>query len=1563
VAAGADARGGAGGAARGNGSTGAQGGTAQASARAVATGSGTASASAEAIGGQGGVGLLVGGRGGDVELVDAVSGSTLAGQRLDLRQVAGGGNGATSLATGGAGGDAVCTLDVSNPGGGDLRVELFAEGGRGAAGTTAGAAGTARIAGSAVAEGDVLLYGQANGGLGVSGVRVGSAGGAALVDGLFGRSLGGGEVRVIADARGGDSLFSGQPNGALAAGASVDLVDAVDGETSGALFLEQYARAGAGLASAAHARSSLTRAVSAASAAATVGAVGADASGADGGDGVALVDLANDAGAVTASATALGGQSNEPLGVFLITQAQFGDGGAADATARGRTSGDGHAVSVTSTATGGRGAPHHLFVPGRGGAAGALAEGVALGDSAVTVTATATGGSVGGGRWGAGTGAAADATAEAFGSNEGASAVTVTATATGGVGGGPQALPGTGTARARGTSVSGDVRVSATSIAGGVLRGASVGTPGAGLDISVVDAVSGSTAGRLTLEQVAVGGDGAPGGAASSRLSAQNPGGGALEALAEAVGGDGFDWTTGNPRDGGAALAAVHAEGEGEVTATARAQGGEGWANGSDGGTASIESAYGRSHGGERVHVTAWATGGMAGFGEGAGASTTLVDVVDGDTSGQLLLTQIAEGGLANGHGYPASAGTAGDATSVLRRTKSVGRLSLTSIARPDGGAGGAEGADADAVGEAENLLGGVDVVVLARGGEAQWNRGGPGARGGDASAEAIAQGAGDGEDVTVGTLGPIAGSETGACGGRGGVWWFGDLADATAARGGHATSRSEGRASGDSAVLVLDHAVGGQGGTVVNGSTRRGGAGGDASSSAFGENHGASAVRVIAEAIAGAGGEAGGGTSGGVGTGGAGGRAAATAEGHSASGDVEVTALQTAGDGGHAETGAAGADTEMIDAVSGSTAGHLTLRQEATAGDAGTALAPGNNGRRGGDARSTLAGANDAAGALTVAVLAHAGDGGRSYGGVAGAGGDAHAEASGADEAGAALRVVARAEAGAGGGADATGFGGTGGTGGAATLAAAGHSSAGGDVVVVGEAFGGAAGRGITAGGAGGDALLHDAVTGSTSGRLVLAQRAVGGSGAFRDGPWGIGSSALGWAGAAHEVTLRSEAAGRLATATIDARNSAGDVDARALAVSFGASEANVDVYAEAQQDGAQVTVGAPGPPLAAPHALAHGARGDVARSRSVGVHLGDGAVTVFDTAIGDDAERFQHQPPPPVHGDAFSTAIARNAGTSEVFAQSDARGGVVDAGAFGGNATAESEASGLGEVSSTALATRSGSAQHGVAQAHALASGASGSALALAQELLAFGPSGVQLLATRAGAEVSGSVGVAASVRQGTLAATEAGFAEAQLAASALPDAAALAAQLADDAHVLGALGAGSAAAHAALAFEHLGQDDSPLVLDAGLELWYSRAQAGALRLGFLDVEVLDGFGSLTVRIEDGGKRTFTKRFTRAEKLAAYFDDRVLRVKPAKGKRGDPAPGVLQVFFEAELRGPGGGLSLDFVVLGAARGALGLGGATTLAGAPNAVPEPRLLALAALLSCALCASRTRRR
>jgi hypothetical protein len=203
----------------------------------------------------------------------------------------------------------------------------------------------------------------------------------------------------------------------------------------------------------------------------------------------------------------------------------------------------------------------------------------------------------------------------------------------------------------------------------------------------MIDAVSGSTSGRLELSQVANAGSSegsAPSGSAVSRLTSRNEGGGSLVALSRANAGSrlfGAVAGAGGPAtSAGSALDVTGAS----IELRVEANGGNAGSNlslpGSDGGAATIERAYAESTAGGSVWVVGSARGGDGGRGmpgtDGDGASVELTDVVDGTTSGSLRLEQIARGGARGG-----DSGLRGASTSRLRRHKSAADLLVAATA------------------------------------------------------------------------------------------------------------------------------------------------------------------------------------------------------------------------------------------------------------------------------------------------------------------------------------------------------------------------------------------------------------------------------------------------------------------------------------------------------------------------------------------------------------------------------------------------------------------------------------------------------------------------------------------------------------------------------------------------------------------------------------------------------------------------------------------------------------------------------------------------------------------
>jgi hypothetical protein len=308
-----------------------------------------------------GTGAAAGGR--DAILHDAARGETAGALRLFQRAEAGAGGDAAASA-GGAAGRAESTLALLGASG-SLSLDAEAQGGAGGDGSVGadGGEGFASAVGSAA--GDVRIRAAAYGGFGGRGLSgpTGAAGTARLGQ-VFGRSEGGGDVTVIGEITGGAN--------AEWRGADAILIDAVDGETTGALRLEQRALTSFALPGRAGlARSELRQHRDVASLALVCEAEGAAAT--------ALSEATNDGGAASAVSYAAGATGEN-----------------ANAEARATSSADGAAVSVglapleptfwnsnrfpRSGAYGGQ--------PGAGlmaGSATSLSAGTHTGDGAVTV--------------------------------------------------------------------------------------------------------------------------------------------------------------------------------------------------------------------------------------------------------------------------------------------------------------------------------------------------------------------------------------------------------------------------------------------------------------------------------------------------------------------------------------------------------------------------------------------------------------------------------------------------------------------------------------------------------------------------------------------------------------------------------------------------------------------------------------------------------------------------------------------------------------------------------------------------------------------------------------------------------------------------------------------------------------------------------------------------------------------------------------------------------------------------------------------------------------------------
>ncbi len=538
----------------------------------------------------------------------------------------------------------------------------------------------------------------------------------------------------------------------------------------------------------------------------------------------------------------------------------------------------------------------------------------------------------------------------------------VEATARGGLGGigrGNEFSGGSGgTASAAAEGYAANSRVDVVALQVGGHGGLGAGSPdgtfslgGDGADSEMVDAVKGSAGIELVLEQRAIGGNAGIGriygkaGSARSVLNGENPGGGDLTVYSRADAGAAFPPNAQGEGPGrpGDAFASASGRGNGDraVEVTAIARGGFPNLQGM-GGNAAVE-AWGESPGAGSVVVTGEVTTFNGGLNPN-GPPVDLLNVVDGRTAGDLTLIQRAEGGGA------------------ASRIDTVKDLRSLEVELSADGLSGAVGTAAETSGNVRNDGGSVNLQAFALGG--QGSRG----DGGLAVISNVATTAGDGHAIVIGTLAPFSGVA------------FGGSAFGNTGRGGEGRSNSRGIALADSPVTVIDRAQAGPSSEVAGNQVGDGELGSDSSSFASGENAGDSLVKVssISE-----------GSRGGLGrgrgnAGGTGGTGAVGARGVSSGGTVTVTAVQTGGSGGEGWGGAdggAGAGSAITDGVSGSTAGLLTLTQQAigawggrTNTDVRTGPAVGGPG---GEARSTLRVRNEGGGELLAVAEARGGAGG----------------------------------------------------------------------------------------------------------------------------------------------------------------------------------------------------------------------------------------------------------------------------------------------------------------------------------------------------------------------------------------------------------------------------------------------------------------------------------------------------------------------------------------------------------------------------------------------------------
>lgn len=756
------------GGAGGDGEVGGRGGDASGTISATVAGDTSVfSVGSSSIGGRGGNSISDGGRGGDGgdASSDAVASGSIRTGSISTESFGGqGGLGGSNLGfdgAGGQGGDASSTADVSIDGVvsafGGITIEALSEGGDGGwawgegfdAGSGGAASASASVVGASTGTTVRATSRGGNGGLGLRGASAGS-GGLATVSSVSGTSTNGARLTIEARAEAGDggnvstNSISG-PIPAAADGGDASIIDGVAGTTTGFLFLDQVSVGGDGgdgtvdAGDGGNALSALTREVNSSSvrvlsyAAAGDGGDTTRGEAGRGGDADASASIISSSGRVIVDVGAVGGSSGGTSDGSDTTAASAGN---AVTDAYAETGGDGNSILIGSTissgAVGGDARESSALsggIPAHGGSATSRSVGVATGDSTVRVLDEAIGGRGGRGGYIFGAGQAGDggdAVSYAEGSNAGSELVFVEAKATGGEAGvlGNEASEGgragSAEAIARGVSTGGgEVFVTARQTGG---SGAAVGSApqSSGADTRIEDAVSGSTSGRVTLRQYARGGEGgvgAAGSSATSILNARNEGGGALEAVADATGGD---------HSGFAEAEIIVSDTSGaDIFGTAVARGGDAANVDQAGGTASA-TGYGSSSAGGNVTVAVEQNGGDGNAG-GAGADSVLVDAVSGETTGTLTLMQTARGGL-GGQAFNGSAtGQSGEAMSEIDATNPGGGA-LVAVSSAIGGLGArssgtsppATGGQATASGRATDLVGSdVELRVLAQGGDA----------------------------------------------------------------------------------------------------------------------------------------------------------------------------------------------------------------------------------------------------------------------------------------------------------------------------------------------------------------------------------------------------------------------------------------------------------------------------------------------------------------------------------------------------------------------------------------------------------------------------------------------------------------------------------------------------------------------------------------------------------------------------------------------------------------------------------------------------------------------------
>jgi hypothetical protein len=684
-----------------------------------------------------------GGDGADAALIDAVDGFTTG--RLSLSQVAIGGRGGDAGdGMGGRAGDASSALsrsggfeqlDVYNaavggagscggagsPGGsGSAYASSTSVNATGNAGADAratagdaclGAPGTATVGSLASAPGDVRVTASASGGRGGDGVN-GADGGSPILERIFGESIGGGAVDVFVNIVGGNGGRGSYGPGAVGGnGASVELTNAADGETTGKLALSQQAFAG------------------------------------DGGEGA----IPGAAGDVTLWLSKSG--AYDSLSLFLNAFAGDGGptphgggasapGGVSTLTAVGTAAG---AVTIDAWANGGNGGYVRAF-PGVGA-------GLRAGDGGTGVFGTVTGTSTGGGpvtvtgSIRGGSGGFAEGLADA---GSGASVSMINAVD--GLTSGMLSLSQHAVAGDAGSAVDGQ--------AGDAGDATSHLTKTGSFSSLVLDVLAGAGAGACRRNATPNGG---AGGNAHAQVVAVNLAGDAA-AKVGAYGG----WGGCGAGPAGETYVSASASGAGAASVSVYATGGRGgdgaygsasqYGDGADGGAVAIGAVVGESTGAGPVNVSLDIEGGNGGDSAhgsasgngGSGTSVILNNAVDGTTTGALSLRQTARGGDAGQVSSTSGLnGNAGEASSLVTKSGSFASLEVVTEAwsgwasRRSAGGALANGTNGTATSVAENLAGSARAMATARGGDGGYSyETRTHAPGGFGSASAVATGA-----------------------------------------------------------------------------------------------------------------------------------------------------------------------------------------------------------------------------------------------------------------------------------------------------------------------------------------------------------------------------------------------------------------------------------------------------------------------------------------------------------------------------------------------------------------------------------------------------------------------------------------------------------------------------------------------------------------------------------------------------------------------------------------------------------------------------------------------------